>query len=342
MKSFTINVLAVFTVSLFLAATGIAAERSDACPADSGISYICGLMNAEDLLSVGDSGLILTSGMSGEGVNGHLYLIDTEDNGWHDLVSTANFSQDLDSDSYPSCTGPFDATNYSAHGLALQEAADGMFDLYITSHGAREAIEIFDLDITSDEAKLTWRGCVPLDESIMHNSVAILNDGGFATTQFMEWERGIAASVTGQVKGGVVVWRPGGEPEVVVGTELAGPNGIVVSEDNRYLYVAALGTRELVRFDLSKEPLASDAVALDIILDNIRWGESGKLLTAGGNVGGNGWSVVEVDAASLEATRVGGMDGDAALQRVSSALQVGNQIWVGTYDGDRVGYFDRD
>jgi sugar lactone lactonase YvrE len=129
---------------------------------------------------------------------------------------------------------------------------------------------------------------------------------------------------------------------VLLGTELAGPNGIVVSEDNRYLYVAALGTRELVRFDLSQEPVASDAVTLDIILDNIRWGESGKLLTAGGNAGGNGWSVVEVDAASLDATRIGGMNGDAAMQRVSSALQVGDQIWVGTYSGDRVGYFARD
>jgi len=29
------------------------------------------------------------------------------------------------------------------------------------------------------------------------------------------------------------------------------------------------------------------------------------------------------------------------LQRVSSALQVGDQLWVGTYSGDRVGYFDR-
>ena len=59
---------------------------------------------------------------------------------------------------------------------------------------------------------------------------------------------------------------------MLAGSELAGPNGIVVSDDNRYLYVAALGTRELVRFDLSQEPVASDSVALDIILDNIRWG----------------------------------------------------------------------
>jgi len=342
MKFFASNILAAFGVSLFLSAHSVAAEPSDACVADSGISYVCGLMNAEDLLSVGDSGLIITSGMTGEGENGHLYLIDTRDNSWHDLASAPNFSQDFDSVSYSSCPGLFDVTNFSAHGLALRETGADVFDLYITSHGGREAIEMFDLSLAGGDAKLTWRGCVPLDESIMHNSVAILADGGFATTQFMEWEKGIAASVTGQVKGGVVIWRPGSESAVLVGSEMAGPNGIVVSDDNRYLYVAALGTRELVRFDLSQEPVASDSVALDIILDNIRWGESGKLLTAGGNAGGNGWSVVEVDAASLEATRIGGMDGDAALQRVSSALQVGDQIWVGTYSGDRVGYFARD
>ena len=218
MKFFASNMLAAFGVSLFVSAHSVAAEPSNACAADSGISYVCGLMNAEDLLSVGDSGLIITSGMTGEGVNGHLYLIDTRDNSWHDLASAPNFSQDFDSVSYSSCPGLFDVTNFSAHGLALRETGADVFDLYITSHGGREAIEIFDLSLAGGDAKLTWRGCVPLDESIMHNSVAIFADGGFATTQFMEWERGIAASVTGLVKGGVVIWRPGSEPSVLAGS----------------------------------------------------------------------------------------------------------------------------
>ena len=240
MKFFASNMLAAFGVSLFVSAHSVAAEPSNACAADSGISYVCGLMNAEDLLSVGDSGFILTSGMTSEGVNGHVYLIDPDDNSWHDLVSALNFSQDFDSVAYSSCPGLFDVTNFSAHGLALRETGADVFDLYITSHGGREAIEIFDLSLAGGDAKLTWRGCVPLDESIMHNSVAILADGGFATTQFMEWERGIAASVTGLVKGGVVIWRPGSEPAVLVGSELAGPNGIVVSDDNRYLYAVTV------------------------------------------------------------------------------------------------------
>ena len=114
-----------------------------------------------------------------------------------------------------------------------------------------------------------------------------------------------------------------------------------MSEDDRYMFVAAFGTREIVRFDRSQDPAVKTTISLDIVLDNIRWGEPGKLLTAGGNVEGGGWSVVEMDVDTLEVVRVGGMDGDAAMQGVSSALQVNNEIWVGTYQGDRIGYFTK-
>jgi hypothetical protein len=35
------------------------------------------------------------------------------------------------------------------------------------------------------------------------------------------------------------------------------------------------------------------------------------------------------------------MDGEAAMQGISSALQIGEKIWVGTYSGDRIGYFEK-
>jgi len=311
------------------------------CPSDPGITYICGLMNAEDLLSVGDTGMILTSGMSGENVTGHLYLVNPLDDTWEELVFGANFSQDQDSAMFPNCPGPLDTSNFSAHGLALRETAANQFDLYITSHGAREAIEVFDLDMSEGIAELTWKGCVTLDESIMHNSVAILNDGGFVTTQFMVWAEGIASAMSGEPTGGVVAWHPGSEPALIPGSEVAAPNGIVVSDDGRYIYIAAFGSRELVRLDTASDPVAQTAVSLDIVLDNVRWGAPGKLITAGGNAEGGGWSVVEVDADTLEAVILGSFGGDVAMQGVSSALQVNDEIWVGTYNGDRIGYFTR-
>jgi len=333
-----------------MAAASAAAPEVLECPSDPGITYLCGLANAEDLLSLGDTGMILTSGMSGEGVTGHLYLVNPLIDSYEELVFSPNFSQQHDMAAYPDCPGPLDVSDFSAHGLALKETDFESFDLYITSHGAREAIEIFAIDLSSGEAALTWKGCVPLDESIMHNSVAILPDGGFVTTEFMSWENGFAQIGAGEVNGGVKEWHPGGEVSVIDGTLVSGPNGIAVSEDGRYIFVAAFGSRELVRFDRNQTPVAKDTVALDIVLDNVRWGDPGKLLTAGGNVPSAdcappdcapGWSVVEVDADTLTPVTVGSFGGDVTMQGISSALQVGNDIWVGTFSGDRIGYFER-
>lgn len=321
------------------ASTGVAQEVIP-CPSDPGITYICGLMNAEDLLALGDTGMILTSGMANNATNGHIYLVNPLDDSWEELVGGVNYSVRHDTGTFPNCPGAMDTGNFSSHGLALKETSPNVFDLYMTSHGGREAIEAFTLDLSGGVAELTWKGCVLLDEAIMHNSVAILDDGGFVTTQFMNWERGIG-EVFSEPNGGVLEWHPGAEPAMIPGTMLTGPNGITVSEDGRTIFVASFGSRELVRFDRSQEPVAKDTVQLEITLDNVRWGEPGKLLTAGGNAEGGGWSVVEIDAATLEAVTVGSFGGDIALQGVSSALQVNDEIWVGTFNGDRIGYFNK-
>ena len=190
-----------------------------------------------------------------------------------------------------------------------------------------------------------------MNAEIMYNSIAILSDGGFVSTEFMNWNEGIGVVFAGAVNGNVVEWHPGGEVTDIAGTELSGANGIAVTDDDRYMFVAAFGTREIIRFDRSQDPIVRESITLDIVLDNIRWGEPGKLLTAGGNYVSpeecsgegcaTGWSVVEVDAETLEAVRVGGMDQNAAMQGVSSALQVNDEIWVGTYNGDRIGYFTK-
>ena len=133
----------------------------------------------------------------------------------------SNFSQDFNSDSYPECPGPLDIDEFSAHGLALKEIEKSYFDLYITSHGAREAIEMFTLDLRDIRAKLVWKGCVPLDETIMHNSLAILSDGGFITTQFITWAGGVESAFSGEAKGSLVTWSPGGEPTLIPDTELS-------------------------------------------------------------------------------------------------------------------------
>mgnify|MGYP001168275046 FL=1 len=322
-------------------------QNAEECASDGETTYICGLMNAEDLISVAGTDLVITTGMASsaltddEEVNGHIYLIDTKDDSWEDLVSKPSFSQELNGELYPECPGALNVRNYSAHGLALKTKSAEVYDLFITSHGAREAIEMFELDLSSGSASLKWTGCVPLDESIMHNSVAILNDGGFVTTQFMTWSGGLESVVSGQARGSVVEWHPAGAPSVMDGTELSGPNGIAVSDDEKYMYVAAIGTRTIARFDLTQGNERAVSGVLDSNPDNLRWGRTGKLLTAGSNASGNGWSVVEIDSETLDFNTLGGMSSVAALQNASTAIEINDNIWVGTYNGDRVGYFSR-
>ena len=126
------------------------------------------------------------------------------------------------------------------------------------------------------------------------------------------------------------------------------PNGIDVSKDDRYIFVAEMGLQQVVRFDRRTTPMTKRAVSLPIRPDNVHWAPDGKLLTAGPNYvalsacsGANcatGWSVLEVNPKTLAFSRLGGADQTAAMQAVSSAMRVGKDIWVGSND-DRVARF---
>jgi hypothetical protein len=329
-----------------------AAPATAACEGEQGLTYVCGPQGAEDLLSLDSANLILASGMSNAQANvpGHMYLIDPATKAVTELVHGPGFSQAHDTAMFPNCPGPVNLDNFSVHGLSVAEIAPQTWSVYTTSHGEREAVEVYELSLAGATPALTWKGCVVLPENTFSNSVARLSDGGFVVTKMMDPTQGFGSIQPGAVTGNVFEWHPGGDVTFVEGTELSGANGIAVSPDERYIYVAAFGNREIVKFDTSTMPIGKETVAVDITPDNIRWGAEGKLLTAGGNAPAEGcegvacqtgWSVLEIDADTLEVTRVGGADQTAALQGVSSALQLGSDLWVGTFNDDRIGYFTR-
>jgi hypothetical protein len=86
-------------------------------------------------------------------------------------------------------------------------------------------------------------------------------------------------------------------------------------------------------------------VAVAISPDNVRWSSNGKLLTAGGDFAGpaaprtTAWSVLEIDPDTLAVRVAGSGPSSKGMQAISVALAVGDNIWVGTFNGDRVGYF---
>jgi hypothetical protein len=326
------------------------------CEGDGQLQYICGPVNAEDLLRLGETKYLIASGMNGQlfgtDAKGHLYLIDRDAKTWSEWFPGPSPAFQHDTAMFKDCPGPIDAANFSAHGLSLQQRAPGQYRLYITSHGAREAIEVFDVDTTGARPGITWAGCVPLPEKTFANSVAILPDGGFVTTKFMDpslpQEQAFAEINQGKVNGVVYEWHPGEPVLPIAGTELSGPNGIVVSSFGRTIHVAAFGTREVVRFERGQSSLRKSVVKLDIVPDNLRWTTDGKLLVAGGNYVApeacatppceTGWSVYEIHPQTMSARRVAGADQNATLQGISVAERAGGLIWVGTYNGDRIGY----
>jgi hypothetical protein len=338
---------------LICGSAAIADDRSNS----GDIKYLCGPKNAEDILPLGDTPWLITSGLNGQFSNtddtGHICLVNRVEKTFEEFFPGEKPSFNHDKETFNTCPGPINPDNFSAHGLALQQRSSGQFRLYITGHGEREAIEIFDINAKGGKPKISWVGCVLLPDKMLANSVAILSDGGFVTTKFFDptAPNPFDAFSQGRITGGVYEWHPGGNVNAIHGTELSGANGIAVSPDDKWVYVAASGTREIIRYDRTATPVKVDKVQVSIMPDNIRWGDDGMLYTAGNNYVPpeecknppceTGWSVLSINPETLEINRVAGVDQTATMQNASSAVAVDNEIWVGTYSGDRIGYLPK-
>jgi len=316
------------------------------CSAEQGVSYICGFVVPEDVVSLGSTGLALAGGHRAPG---HMYLIDPATGESTELIQTASFSQRHDRAMFPGCPGPLNREAFDVHGISVTGTAPRRFSLYTTSHGEREAIEIYELDLSGASPALTWTGCVMLEQDGYHNAVVRLADGGFAATRMRDMNVNNDAIAPGQITGHLVEWHPGSQPHAIAGTELSLPNGIDASPDQRYLFVAATGTQELVRFDRTATPATKRAVSLPLRPDNVHWDDNGKLLIAGRNPTepgcsgagcDRGWSAIEADPTTLAVRVLGSVDGSAAMQRASAAAQIGNEIWIGSNE-DRIARFPR-
>src|SRR5688500_883097 len=242
-----------------------APATASSCTGEQGLTYICGAQAVEDLLSLG-------SRMSNQTTPAHMLLSHPDIMEFSELIHAPNFTQAHDTAMFPDCPGPLNLESFSVHGLDVYEKSPGIFDVYTTSHSEREAIEVYELNTAGTAPALTWKGCVVLPANTFSNSVARLSDGGFVTTKMMDPSQGFGSIQGGGITGNVFEWHPGGEVEAVEGTELSGANGIAVSEDERYMYVAAFGSREIIRFDRSTTPIGKQAVSVDITPDNVRWG----------------------------------------------------------------------
>jgi len=343
---------------LLLFAVGVAEAGDDECQASGELGFVCGPVSAEDLVLVPGTKWIIASGMAPDAV---MTLVDSQQKSWAELYPADRPRARQNMETFAACPGSPDPNNFVTHGLNIRLGENGHSTLYVVGHGGREAIEVFEVDASGAKPVLTWTGCVMAPEGMGINSVASFSDGSLLATIPLQTGRTIAEALGGALTGGVYQWSPGDSGfEMVQGTELPYANGIEVSADEQEFYVATSGDYKVVAYSRSNPARQLRATQpLTFIPDNIHMGSDGRLVTAGlliddpvcGNLDGPEEFDLEkfascprpfiaraIDPQTMEGEDLLKSPAIKTFSNITMALQVGDEIWIGTFAGDRIGY----
>jgi hypothetical protein len=336
----------VFTlgiVVMLLPLTGKVEARAAGCDAIGNIRFICDQFGPEDLAAVPGTEWVLASGTA---ANGAIRLINLRDKTTTVLFPSATSKARLNKKTYDSCPGPIgsEGDKFRAHGLYLRAGSSAVHTLYVVHHGDRESIEVFEFDGRPRQPTLTWIGCAVAPDPIGLNSVVGLPDGGFITTNFSPRGSDAAARarmMTGENNGEVWEWHTTTGWKIVPGSESAGPNGLEISKDGKWLYIGGWGSQSFIRLSRGQTPIKKDSVPVGFRVDNLRWAADGMLLAAGqgGTAPSQTSNVVKVDPTTLkfqELVRHTNIDGFGVS---TVAIQIGKELWLGSARGDRIAIF---
>jgi len=278
--------------------------------------------------------------------NGAIRLINLRDRTTTTLFPTATAKQRLDKKTYDSCPGPIDPSEnekFRAHGLYLRARKNSVHTLLVVHHGNRESIEVFELDARARPPALTWIGCAVAPDPIGLNSVVALPDGGFATTNFSPRGTDAAARakmMAGENNGEVWEWHTNSGWKIVPGSEAAGPNGLEISKDGKWLYIGGWGSQSVIRLSRGQTPFKRDAVSVGFRVDNLRWAPDGALLAAGqGAAPSQTSNVARVDPNTMKFQELVRYPNSDVFSAGTVAIQIGKELWVGSVRGDRIAIF---
>ena len=300
------------------------------------VRFICDMVSPEDIAVVPGAEWAITSGAR-EG--GRLHLLSVSEKTSTVLFPTPDSELRHDAGAYPDCPGPLDPTDPDAsrlHGLYMHPGANGVHTLLVVHHGPRESIEFFEVDAREAPPSLAWTGCVVAPEGASLNSVVALPDGGFATTN-----AGI----------GVWEWQADGGWRVLPESEDTAANGIEVSPDGEILYIAGWAEEKLTRLSRGRTPVEKDVIQLGFRPDNVRMALDGSVIYAAGHTDKDGNSITLPREPTLETTNVAAIDPETLeFERIfvhpamngfiasTTAIRIGNELWLGSYRGDRLAY----
>ena len=329
---------------LTLAAPAIHAQSTGCAPLN-GLSFICDLPRPEDLVRIpGQRWLIVSGIQAGAG----LRLIDTRAKSAQPF-SGSDTPARLDRNRFASCPGALEPRQAIFHGLSLRPAAPGHYTLYVTNHGGRESIEVFDVDVSGATPSATWVGCVPMPDNLPANSVAAFDDGALVATVLSLPGKTNQDVFAGRNTGAVFMWSPGASAfRRLDGTDLPGNNGIETSADGRQFFVVAMGLKQIVAFSRAdpSKPIGVAQLA-GFNPDNVRMVD-GQLIAAGmaladpscvaGTPCPRGYVAAAIDPKTLAVTELARGPAAPPYTGTATAIPMDGEIWLSSANGDRVAY----
>ena len=317
----------ILSLALSLAPLGTNALIAQSCEPDGIVKFVCGTTNPEDLYQVPGTSWVIASGRYSDS-EGPIYAVDTRDHSTREIFPAGALPPQHDRDTYRGCPGP--NTVFQPHGLTLREGGGSVHTLYVVGHGAREAIEVFELDASGALPTMKWIGCIPAPEGTRRiNSITALPGGYLGATNF-------------DTSGGELwEWRPTTGWIEVPGSQMPGPNGLIASADGQWFYVGGWSDQTLVRLSRGQTPIQIDSAPVGFNVDNVRCGTDGNILVAGHITRCDESSdcelavarVAKVNPNTLQVQQLVDYKGNDFFRLGTVAIEVDDEIWVGGIRG---------
>lgn len=325
------------------------------CKSTGQFSFVCGAMKPEDLAVIPGTRWVIASGFA---TGAGLKIVDSRTR--KAALWFRGEPDQVDRDPhYADCDAPPDLALFTARGLSLRQTGASAARLLVVNHGGMEAIEVFDVNFDDVDAapRLRWRGCLSMPPGHVANSVASYSDGTVLATVLTRPGTSITDFVMGRVTGGVYERKPEDAAfRLLPGTELPGNNGLETARDDSGFYVIAFGLREVVSYARrgSRAPLWR-VQAPEFMPDNIHW-DGDRLLLAGmvrdepacgglrkivngvadGMTCHRGYVVAQLNPATRGMSVVAYGAPDALFNGVSAAVVIQDELWLGSYQADRI------
>lgn len=322
------------------------------------IGYVKNTINPEDMVVIPNTTWVVasTDKTPGKTKPGYLYLI----NSTTGVAQRVNAKVAPISSAGDSTCKPLKLDDLAMSGLAMRNATDGAHQLMAVNRGKRMSIEFFDVDLSTSKPSLTWSGCLIMPDKAFPNAVVPLSDGGLAVTiSFNTDNKNFMQQLEKKENTGYLLeWNKQNGFKRVAGSELPLDNGLKISPDGKFYYIAGWGSESILRLPTSSGSGKPLQVNIGMKPDNLSWSNDGKLIVAGQLQSATSiftcvasdkdicpvpFKIIEVDPDTLATLRVL-VDGEKmkTYAAATTGLEVGTELWVSAFRNTKIARYRLD